>query len=621
MSAPKIPQLHFDETPKFRRGYIPGTVTVAFGNEHRIKISKESRSVRAGNAALASAINGVLARHKLRALFDQTCGQKPQDFDARAQRLSAQAGFQVPSAESVHTYIFDPSEDANQIVSEFKSLPGVRSAFQEVAVEEGAITVNAAYHGSFAFSPTDPYFFKWHPDCNTSLQRDFWWWFNRHRIFQAHSLYGNNYMPRVAVIDSGFDPNGPFVYDTYEKPLMDLSQAASFNADGTKQPVTDVSQPADSSPFSHGTFVAGVLAAPKGNAYGSCGFAPGATIIPIRVPVGTVSGSTLAAAINYAADYTDANVISISMITGGLPLTGHLSAKNAIWHAVVDKGKSVVICAGNDLINLDAYTGVEKCGEIMVGGIGKDGREWVESGTLGSNWGKVVDLAAAATAIGGPAYHAGSGSRGFTYSAGTSFATPLVAATAAMVRQIGGTTYQNPYNVASTIIHTSNVAPSNNGYLYLGKDLDKPNNVGHVARIRYLNAENAIAMAKFCADSPLVARVYNVDDRNLGCRNWTWGASQFGDMNGYLTDDIYNLSGDGYQSGDKVAFYSGNDGGNWSSGMALFKRGWCTGEHIRGVVSQPTPWGVTNWYTIPGMTGDNQVGWVNPLEFTVANPY
>jgi len=101
----------------------------------------------------------------------------------------------------------------------------------------------------------------------------------------------------------------------------------------------------------HGTHVAGIIAAARGNAIGVVGVAPGAKILPVKVlEAGSGSSENIAAGIRWAADH-GANVINLSLgsTPGGqvLSITGVDTAmKDAIAHARA-KGVLTVAAAGN----------------------------------------------------------------------------------------------------------------------------------------------------------------------------------------------------------------------------------------------------------------------------------
>src|SRR5690349_14586965 len=174
----------------------------------------------------------------------------------------------------------------------------------------------------------------------------------------------------------------------------------------------------------HGTAVASLI---NGDVYG---LAPKATVLSIRVTeqeevdgttVGRTSGSAgLATAIRRAVDQ-GARVINLSLVSYTDNAQVRAAVEDAVAHDVV-----VVAAVGNRAAEGNptpypaAYDGV-----LGVGAVGMDGRR-----LAGSQIGRYVDLVAPGAQI-----VAAGVPDGFTVREGTSFATPFVAAAAALVRE------------------------------------------------------------------------------------------------------------------------------------------------------------------------------------------
>lgn len=220
----------------------------------------------------------------------------------------------------------------------------------------------------------------------------------------------------VAVIDSGVDDDHPQLRGRVRKGANFLGSAP----DGTRDCV------------GHGTGVASIIAAgppPSGVAFR--GLAPGVTIVPVRVSEQqTVDGKTqgdaagpsdFAAAIRWAVDQGKADVINLSVVL----VRDEPAVRSAITHAL-EKDVVVVAAAGNAHGQGDprpypaAYDGV-----LGVGAIGPDSvrQEY-------SQIGEYVDV----MAPGGGVTVAWPDGR-YTVQDGTSYATPFVSATAALIRQ------------------------------------------------------------------------------------------------------------------------------------------------------------------------------------------
>lgn len=156
---------------------------------------------------------------------------------------------------------------------------------------------------------------------------------------------------RVAVLDGGFDLDHPDL-----APNVNLALSADMTGEGLQYTLPD--------PFSHGTHVAGTIAAAD-NAFGVIGVAPEAELVLVKVLFDSGSGTfaDVIEGIVYAAN-VDADVINMSLgaalYKSGVP--GEYTAreanelKNAIGRAVAyayQSGTTVFASAGNDAIDGD----------------------------------------------------------------------------------------------------------------------------------------------------------------------------------------------------------------------------------------------------------------------------
>jgi len=220
----------------------------------------------------------------------------------------------------------------------------------------------------------------------------------------------------VAVIDSGVDPNNPDLNGRV-LPGKDLAP----NQPGDEH--TDYE--------GHGTGMAGLIAGTgaSGGGEGAFGLAPGSKILPIRLPKGgteanlaegnKVFNEALALAIRYAAD-EGARVINISQAaTAGSP-----QVTAAVEYAL-DKGSLIFAGVGNDgnKANQFLYPAATP-GVVGVAAVGKDLRR-----TDVSEYGPQVDMAAP----GEDMLHACGGETGLCETSGTSDATALASASAALI--------------------------------------------------------------------------------------------------------------------------------------------------------------------------------------------
>ncbi|QDH71668.1 S8 family serine peptidase [Lysobacter alkalisoli] len=162
----------------------------------------------------------------------------------------------------------------------------------------------------------------------------------------------------VAVLDSGVNCTHPDL-----APNLLLDKAASFVPDETA---------CNTSGSSHGTHVAGTIAAPMTGAganSGVIGVAPQAKVIPVKVLSAITGSGSFAGIIQGIVHATDsgANVINMSLgVRGGMPIGGSEVAElvnataRATRHARAS-GVLVVASAGNDGRDLDKDSGVEIC--------------------------------------------------------------------------------------------------------------------------------------------------------------------------------------------------------------------------------------------------------------------
>ncbi|MBK3575304.1 type VII secretion-associated serine protease mycosin [Streptomyces sp. MBT65] len=218
----------------------------------------------------------------------------------------------------------------------------------------------------------------------------------------------------VAVIDTGVDDN-----------LADLKGRVLAGQDEAPDSPGDEHTDHDG----HGTTMALLIAGTgQGNGgEGTFGLAPGARILPVRMPdrgwdAGRYSREfdrTLSSAIRYAAD-SGAQVINISM--GSSKGSDQLSG--AVKYAL-DKGSLVFAAVGNSGAggNQVEYPAATP-GVVGVGSVGKDLHKTAES-----EFGPQVDLAAP----GDEMYHACPNGKDLCRSHGTSDATAIASASAALI--------------------------------------------------------------------------------------------------------------------------------------------------------------------------------------------
>ncbi|WP_416972480.1 type VII secretion-associated serine protease mycosin [Streptomyces sp. 4F14] len=229
----------------------------------------------------------------------------------------------------------------------------------------------------------------------------------------------------VAVIDSGVDPTNP---DLVGRVLPGKDYA------------TDESGDAHTDYAGHGTGMAGIIAGTGayGGGKGAFGLAPGAKILPIRVPNAEATNklegdkifnASLPPAIRYAADH-GAKVINISMAAS--ETTQEVSS--AVAYAL-KKGSLIFAGVGNNAEkgNPVMYPAATP-GVVGVAAVGKDLHR-----INMSEYGPQVDMAAPGEEM----VHACGGKTGLCESSGTSDATALASASAALIWSIHPTWTNN----------------------------------------------------------------------------------------------------------------------------------------------------------------------------------
>ena len=217
-------------------------------------------------------------------------------------------------------------------------------------------------------------------------------------------------------LDPSFNPR-PLVGDNYADP----TERAYGNADVTGPDA------------SHGTGVAGIIGAERGNGLGEDGIAPAVRIMVVRtVPNGDERDKDVANAIRYATD-NGARVINMSFGKS------HSPYKQVVDEAVkyaTSRGVLLVHAAGNDAADLAKEPNFPSA-RYLGGG---ESDTWIEVGASG--WKGAGSLAAEFTNYGadqvdvfapGVDIHTTDVNRDWQRNSGTSFSAPVVAGVAALI--------------------------------------------------------------------------------------------------------------------------------------------------------------------------------------------
>ena len=205
----------------------------------------------------------------------------------------------------------------------------------------------------------------------------------------------------VAVIDSGVDPSHP---DLVAKLV------SGYNFIGAASDTHDV--------LGHGTAVAGVIGADTNSGMGVAGLGWNTSVMPIVVVNSNNSATyaNIAAAITYAADH-GAKVINMSL--GGTSYSSTLqSAVDYAW----SKGVVVVAAAGNNASNAAFYPAA------LNNVVAVAATDNTDAPASFSNFGNWIAVAAPGTSI-----QTTTNGGGYGNWQGTSFASPQVAALAALI--------------------------------------------------------------------------------------------------------------------------------------------------------------------------------------------
>ncbi|MGW5098827.1 type VII secretion-associated serine protease mycosin [Streptomyces nodosus] len=217
----------------------------------------------------------------------------------------------------------------------------------------------------------------------------------------------------VAVIDTGVDASNPDLKGR----VLDGLDLAPASRSGDEHTDYD----------GHGTGMAGLIAGTGayGGGKGAFGLAPGAKILPIRVPaqsedeMGFARPSYFSKAIRYAADQR-AQVINISMVSS----INTPQMADAVKYAL-ERGSLIFAGVGNDVkIGNPVLYPAGTPGVVGVAAVGKNLRR-----TSFSEYGSQVDMAAP----GEDMVHACGGKTGLCRTSGTSDATALASASAALI--------------------------------------------------------------------------------------------------------------------------------------------------------------------------------------------
>lgn len=247
----------------------------------------------------------------------------------------------------------------------------------------------------------------------------------------------------VAVLDTGVTASHPDLVTPLRDGSPRVLPGTSFlfgdPANGT---------PGTVDPQGHGTHVAGIIGAARDNGVGGSGVAPGATLLPVRVMNARGSGfsSDVAAGIRWA-HQQGADVINMSLGAAGGTFPADVAQAIDVATTTVAPGATaptiVVASAGNDGPTGAAGWPARHARVIAVAAT--DSADRVASF---STRGDYVDVAAPGVAVLSTCR-----SGGWCSMSGTSMASPVVAAAAAVLRQADPT--RSPATVEALLEQTA----------------------------------------------------------------------------------------------------------------------------------------------------------------------
>lgn len=323
-------------------------------------------------------------------------------------------------------------------------------------------------NSAYAYFTDDPL------DTNPNSDKNGSWYLDSSNVYSAWDLSSGSSDVIVAVIDSGVDINHPDLKDniwTNPKYLdkdeypNDIHGWNFVDNNNDVIPKIDVSCKSEGKcsleGVNHGTVIAGVIAAVANNKEGIAGIAYKTKIMPLKVlnPSGGGNVDNVIKAINYAVN-NGASVINMSFVGD----TNSQVLKKTIKNAV-DNGVVFVVASGNNIekggIDLDKTPMYPICsdedGSDVVIGVSAIDRNDNRAGF--ANYGaNCVDISAPGVGIYSTTVYYPQNSD-YTkyyngYWSGTSVATPIVSATAAIIKSINKNF--TPQQIKDIIVSTGN---------------------------------------------------------------------------------------------------------------------------------------------------------------------
>lgn len=289
--------------------------------------------------------------------------------------------------ETVDVLELEESADTDQVIEELETKPGVAAVSRNEMIELYEL-------------PNDPY-----------IRGGQAWQFQAMEAEPVWNQGGGKKEIKVAVIDSGLDMTHP--------DLKGRCEIGYDYVDDTTNSIKDM--------VGHGTAISGLIAAVADNGIGIAGITGNASVKVVAYRAGCktagdsmLNGAYVIAAMERIAARNDIQVVNMSFGSETLR-----DVKQEAVRKLRASGKIVVAAAGNDGSTRHTYPA--SCeGVISVGAVCKD-----YSVANFSNRNSEVDLCAPGNQL----YSTYAGG-GYTWVTGTSYAAPLVAGTAAVLKYI-----------------------------------------------------------------------------------------------------------------------------------------------------------------------------------------
>jgi subtilisin family serine protease len=251
---------------------------------------------------------------------------------------------------------------------------------------------------------------------------------------------------KVAVVDTGSDYNHPdLAANLVRQSGADMTKNTAYRCPYQKPAKNGKSSSAlAQDDHGHGTHVAGTVAAVTNNGRGVAGVAPAAKVLPVKVldETGSGSDSDVARGICFAADH-GAKVINLSLgfdPAGSVIVTALGNDTDRAISYAYSKGAAVIIAAGNEGFPACDFP-ASHTKALCVGSVDRrDNHSWFSN--FGTNVGVVAPGGLGSVFCNDdedvwstiwPGSEFDCGSNGYDALAGTSMATPHVAAVAALI--------------------------------------------------------------------------------------------------------------------------------------------------------------------------------------------